>query len=120
MTTIPRRLDLKQMLILRALASFDHCDPKRYWPLPVINERALKLSPNPRVTNSSRALAGLRRRGLVKGYYGHYRLTTAGVKMRASLAPQLPLLDSEARGLVLHSGPLGVAAAAHKRTGGLT
>ena len=39
--------------------------------LSVINERALKLSPNPcRVTNSSRALAGLRRRDLVKGYYG--------------------------------------------------
>jgi hypothetical protein len=63
----------------------------------MINERALKLSPNPRArgTNSSRALAGLRRRGLVKGYYGHYRLTTAGVKMRASLTPQLPLRDSE-------------------------
>jgi hypothetical protein len=78
--------------------SFDHSDPKRYWPLSMMNERALKLSPNPRVTNSSRALAGLRRRGLVKGYYGHYpslRLTTAGVKMRASLTPQLPLRDSE-------------------------
>jgi hypothetical protein len=61
----------------------------------MINERALKLSPNPRVTNSSRALAGLRRRGLAKGYYGHYRLTTAGMKMRASLTPQLPLSDSE-------------------------
>ena len=70
MTTIPRGLGLKQVLVLRSLASFDHSDPKRYWPLSVINERALKLSPNPRVTNSSRALAGLRRRGLVKGYYG--------------------------------------------------
>jgi hypothetical protein len=102
MTTIPRRLDLKQMLILRALASFDHCDPKRYWPLSVINERALKLSPNPR-----RALAGLRRRGLVKGYYGHYRLTTAGVKMRATSPTVAPARLREARGLVLHSGPLG-------------
>ena len=64
MTTIPRHLGLKQVLVLRALASFDHSDPKRYWPLSVINERALKLSPNPRVTNSSRALAGLRRRSL--------------------------------------------------------
>ena len=72
-----------------------HSDPKRYWPLSMINERALKLSPNPRVTNSSRALAGLRRRGLVKGHYGQYRLTTAGVKMMASLPPQLPLSDSE-------------------------
>jgi hypothetical protein len=61
------------VLFLRALASFDGNDAKRYWPLSVINERALKLSPNPRVTNSSRALASLRRRGPVKGYYGHYR-----------------------------------------------
>ena len=51
-------------------------------PLSVINERALKLSPNPRVTNSSRALAGLRRRGLVKGYY-----TTA------TGSPQPPLIQ---------------------------
>ena len=86
MTTIPRHLGLKQVLVLRALGSFDHGDPKRYWPLSVINEHALKLSPNPRVTNSSRALAGLRRRGLVKGYYGHYRLTTAGVKLMANSA----------------------------------
>jgi hypothetical protein len=40
MTTIPRGLGLKQVLVLRALASFDHSDPKRYWPLSVINERA--------------------------------------------------------------------------------
>jgi hypothetical protein len=57
MTTIPRHLSLKQVLVLRALGSFDHSHPKRYWPLSVINEHALKLSVQPSVTNSSRALA---------------------------------------------------------------
>jgi hypothetical protein len=67
------------VLVLRALASFDGNDAESFWPASAILKRALEMSPNLRVINPSQVLGALRRRGLVEGYFGNYRLTTAGV-----------------------------------------
>ena len=78
MATNPNALRSNQALFLRALSSLD--DAERYWAVSVILRRAREISPKPELSNPLRVLATLRRRGLVEGGYGHYRLTTAGVE----------------------------------------
>jgi hypothetical protein len=80
MATTPNGLGANQVLFLRALASFDGNDAESFWPVSAILKRVLEMSPTLRVINPSQVLGTLRRRGLVEGYFGSYRLTTAGVE----------------------------------------
>jgi hypothetical protein len=80
MATTPNGLGANQVLFLRVLASFDGNDAERFWPVSAILKRALEMSPNLRVINPSQVIGTLRRRGLVEGYFGNYRLTTAGME----------------------------------------
>jgi hypothetical protein len=76
---MPNALGANQLPFLQALSSLG--DAGRNWAVSIILRRARETSLTPpRAINPSRVLAALRRHGLVEGYYGHYRLATAGVE----------------------------------------